>query len=426
MLAKEPEDRPATMQAVIEALESVQGGKAHASHRAPTTKTELASPSLLLHEGELPSLTSGQRVSAPPPPWLGKAWIAVLSAACLLLGLGLRPLLAVTREEATQLDSNEELAAVAAKRLERLEASLRNASSERALAAYLAFAEEHPGLPAGRRAEQLAQELSQATARNTLDALEVALIQSQRLEADDDLGPALDALDTLSDAALEVDTEGRIAARREALVAALRARGVAWVPPGDLPNQFGLQRHTGGFYVDLHEVTVGEVLAWSEAAGASTPEAWAGAPLDPDLPATDVTIAEAEAFALSRGGRLPTEVEWERAARGPAHSPWPWGEDPPGDRCNWGLGTSLRPPGSFPRDVSAYGCADMGGNVAELTTGRGHRPGAPEPRIKGGSVRTRNATGTRSDFAQEFAPDEPHHHPAIGFRCAYDRAPEAP
>jgi formylglycine-generating enzyme required for sulfatase activity len=152
----------------------------------------------------------------------------------------------------------------------------------------------------------------------------------------------------------------------------------------DLKSNKESKERVDPFFIDVHEVTnedYAEFLAGIEnherrdsylGYGMSMGED--GAVQVPDgeelLPVRGVTLEAAAAYAESVGKRLPTEEEWEKAARGEKGRRWPWGEEFDEEATNWegaGLGRPA-PVGSFEKDVSPYGVMDMAGNVSELTS----------------------------------------------------------
>jgi len=86
-------------------------------------------------------------------------------------------------------------------------------------------------------------------------------------------------------------------------------------------------------------------------------------------PAVSVTWYEAQEYAKSKGKQLPTEDEWEKAARGEDGNIYPWGNSFEKGRCNykrWRCG-KITPVAAFPLGKSPYGCMDMSGNIWEWT-----------------------------------------------------------
>ena len=86
---------------------------------------------------------------------------------------------------------------------------------------------------------------------------------------------------------------------------------------------------------------------------------------DLNEPIRGVKWYEADAYCLAQGKRLPTETEWEKAARGTDARLFVWGSQFEQGEANFGK--QVRPIGDTPGDTSVYGIADMNGNVSEWT-----------------------------------------------------------
>jgi len=142
---------------------------------------------------------------------------------------------------------------------------------------------------------------------------------------------------------------------------------------GDADEQPAHLVHVDAFLIDIYEVTVMRYAAFLKATGGNSPSDWktANQPIYQKRPVANVEWAEAAAYCTWAGKRLPTEAEWEKAARGTDGRLYPWGNNPPTPRhARYGKTEShnhgtLASVGTLEQGKSPYGLYDMAGNVWE-------------------------------------------------------------
>jgi formylglycine-generating enzyme required for sulfatase activity len=194
------------------------------------------------------------------------------------------------------------------------------------------------------------------------------------------------------------------------------------------------------FAIDRYEVTVSLYAKFLQSSGGlKPPDQWEEASAAGDLAVVGVDWHDAEAYCHAAGKRLPTEAEWERAARGNDGRKYPWGnEEPTVERANFGKDAEsaykegLAPVGSRVAGKSSDGVMDLAGNAAEwvadwyregFAQADTRNPKGPESGkgkvIRGGGWRDPpdRLRATRRMYA---SPE--HRGDDVGFRCAADVA----
>jgi formylglycine-generating enzyme required for sulfatase activity len=256
----------------------------------------------------------------------------------------------------------------------------------------------------------------------------------------------------------------------------------SWGAPCDewgveLRNMAPREVYLDAFWIDRTEVTAAQYRECVEAGACALDPMFVGDEryVAPDLPLVNVTWQEASRYCRWRGKRLPTEAEWEKAARGTDGRIWPWGTRDRPEDFNHGQSPDLvmrslweelnaadrfeffdwfglpdekdgylatAPAGTYPWGEGPYGTLDQAGNVAEWVADVWTRKGYGKPRDKDALPLTNPLRDTAADSAgqhvarggswrqpmhmsrvdlrdpmqADFTPDT--RMPHIGFRCA--------
>jgi formylglycine-generating enzyme required for sulfatase activity len=200
---------------------------------------------------------------------------------------------------------------------------------------------------------------------------------------------------------------------------------MVYVPEGEF--LFGPDKQAvrlKAFYLDRFPVTNTDYKKFTDATGRTEPGHWrkgGWAEGKDDHPVVNVNWEDARAYSEWAGKRLPTEAEWEKAARGTDGRLWPWGNNFTISNCNTSDNGKFEttPIGTYSsQGDSPYGAADMAGNVWEWVGGKVSPMRMP---MRGGNwldgaeeaktfSRRMHTPGRKNEF--------------VGFRCAADNVPK--
>ncbi|GJL79599.1 MAG: hypothetical protein NPINA01_25880 [Nitrospinaceae bacterium] len=209
------------------------------------------------------------------------------------------------------------------------------------------------------------------------------------------------------------------------------------------------------YWIDMFEVSNAQYLKFVKATGHRPAlddscltkkcwkgNLWKGASFPQNIrnqPVTQVNWYDADAYCRWRGKRLPSEAEWEKAARGPQGNVYPWGSASPKGRATfqrkWRGVFTMTDVGSYPQGASFYGVFDMAGNAWEwvddwyhfkyYSLGRKSNPRGPangEFKVVRGGSWVNYPNSLRSAFRRWSRPEVRFND--TGFRCAKDAVDE--
>jgi sulfatase modifying factor 1 len=182
------------------------------------------------------------------------------------------------------------------------------------------------------------------------------------------------------------------------------------------------------YYLDAREVTNAQYAKFVSATGRRPPYHWSGGQGEAELPVFNVSWDDANAYCRWAGKRLPTEAEWERAARaGKDGLSYPWGDKMEAGKARYNVETGPAPVGQFP--ANDFGLFDMSGNVSEwcsdwfdreyYKSSPARNPKGPETgmyKVIRGGAWSDEAARTTVFFRNWVRPTQTT--PNIGFRCA--------
>jgi formylglycine-generating enzyme required for sulfatase activity len=193
------------------------------------------------------------------------------------------------------------------------------------------------------------------------------------------------------------------------------------------------------YWIDRYEVTNAQYGLCVDAGACAEPQSWEDSNLNGDPQPALVVWEAAQAYCHWGEGRLATEAEWEKAARGTDGRKWPWGNefDPSlanlnGDEDGYEF---TAPVGSFPRGASPYDLMDVAGNAAEWVSdwydpeyyaeSPTHNPAGPasgEQRLVRGTLANGGGGPEKCRCVARF-PNDPVRW-EFGFRCVSNTPPE--
>lgn len=254
--------------------------------------------------------------------------------------------------------------------------------------------------------------------------------------------PPLEELPPLTAAAVDVKAVEK--RKNDAAQSPKTHKNMVTVPAGEFTmgsdgwwpkSQPAHKRKLKLFFIDKYEVTNARYKSFVDATGRPAPKHWIDALIPQGRtghPVVFVTWHDAFEFCKWEGKRLPTEPEWEKAARGTDGRDFPWGKKFSKDKANtpqYGRGDTM-PVGSFESGKSPYGVYDMAGNAFEWTDdwfkpypGSKHKDENAGKTLRGGSWYdcTTYKCGISSPTYNRIAFHPDNSNATFGFRCAADK-----
>lgn len=428
MMVKDPNGRYQSLKDVLRDLDLARRGQSAGIQLPKEERRDFAD---LAAAAAIPLAPQPIAIERPRSFYYMAGGLALAAVIAIVVGIGpLREIMADGGTVGPRASMAEQAAEADLRAALALEGDRDRGGPKAAVEQLRKLAERKKGMAVAERALAHAAEIEARAKSEAERQARNVLAEANQLRQAGRFAAALEALGRFPSEQKGYGAEAPLLAEAESIRSWLRReRGVVYVPSSPFRAGEGDDARmvdVDGFYIDVREVSNRDWHAFMREApeAAKAPVTWGGSELPPpgtaDLPVTGIGYEQAKAYAAWAKKRLPTAIEWEKAARGPESRVYPWGDEPDVSKMNCyvdgAAAPALKPVDAYPEGASPYGCLNMAGNAAEWVVGE--IGGIETPVIKGGGFLDYRTNCRGAFWTVDESLGRTHGALGVGFRCA--------